>query len=304
MKNAPILSEFRKDKTMKIDVKGHSGCSVDIVREGSGLYIKKSTSSTGYFSRLIAQARKQQAASRRYRSSLVKVPEILDISRTRDRVSVKMNYIYSMNFVEYFEYSGFYRISHFIDMLKSFLMEEVALSPMTCIGRGVLVDKFKDVRTKCISNPLINGDDEIAFLLERSARIFMENKDDFTIPVGVCHGDLTFSNILFSNGDYYLIDFLDSFVESPLMDIVKVRQDTAFGWSLLMYGRLYDEIRLKIIFEKIDIALDDCFSQYEWYQRYYPVFQLMNFLRILQYAKDSRVVEYLKTVMKRLTDEF
>ncbi len=65
------------------------------------------------------------------------------------------------------------------------------------------------------------------------------------MPVGICHGDLTFSNMLFNGNNYYLIDFLDSFVESPLLDIVKLRQDSAYLWSQLMYIHDYDKIRLK-----------------------------------------------------------
>lgn len=67
------------------------------------------------------------------------------------------------------------------------------------------------------------------------------------MPVGVCHGDLTFSNILFNGNNYYLIDFLDSFIEAPLLDIVKIRQDSAHLWSQLMYTKSYDQIRLQIV---------------------------------------------------------
>ncbi len=31
-----------------------------------------------------------------------------------------------------------------------------------------------------------------------------------------------------------MIDFLDSFIETPLMDIVKLRQDTKYNWSYLL----------------------------------------------------------------------
>ena len=30
----------------------------------------------------------------------------------------------------------------------------------------------------------------------------------------------------------YLIDFLDSVIESPLFDIIKIRQDTYFNWTI------------------------------------------------------------------------
>ena len=44
-------------------------------------------------------------------------------------------------------------------------------------------------------------------------------------------------------------------------------------------------------------------SQYEWF-RHYKLFQLMNFLRILQYAKEPKVVDYLKNVLNQLLYEF
>ena len=124
------------------------------------------------------------------------------------------------------------------------------------------------------------------------------------LPVGRCHGDLTFSNILFSGTNYYFIDFLDSFIEAPLMDIVKLRQDTSHGWSQLMYTKRFDSVRQRIVNDKIDEALDAHFrKKYAWYARYYAPMQLMNFLRILQYAHDPRVISYLKTTIHKLLRE-
>ena len=121
---------------------------------------------------------------------------------------------------------------------------------------------------------------------------------DILIPVGLCHGDLTFSNILFNGNNYYLIDFLDSFVETPLQDIVKIRQDTAYRWSQLMYTKRYDAVRLHIVMEKIDREIDAYFSnKYQWYREYYQVMQLMNILRILPYAHEQRVIDYLKATL-------
>ena len=126
----------------------------------------------------------------------------------------------------------------------------------------------------------------------------MNGVGDMMMPVGMCHGDLTFSNILFNGNNYYLIDFLDSFIESPLLDIVKIRQDTAYLWSTLMYHKPFDKVRVHIISEKIDKAIDEYFTgKYEWYRKYYMPLQLMNFLRILQYGREEKVVAYLKDVI-------
>ena len=121
-----------------------------------------------------------------------------------------------------------------------------------------------------------------------------------TLPVGRCHGDLTFSNILFSKSNFYLIDFLDSFIETPLMDIVKLRQDSAYGWSKLMFAGTFDQTRLQIVSKRIDDGLQNRFSKYDWYKKYYQCFQLMNFLRILQYAKEEKVIVYLLEVINQL----
>ena len=92
-------------------------------------------------------------------------------------------------------------------------------------------------------------------------------------------------------------------MESPLLDIVKIRQDSAYLWSQLMYSGDCDTIRLKIVADKIDKEIVRFTSQYEWF-RHYKLFQLMNFLRILQYAKEPKVIDYLKNVLNQLLYEF
>ena len=93
----------------------------------------------------------------------------------------------------------------------------------------------------------------------------------------------------FNGNNYYLIDFLDSFIETPLQDIVKIRQDTAYRWSQLMYTKRYDAVRLGIICDKIDHEIDLYFSnKYQWYTDHYRTVQLMNILRILPYAHEEK----------------
>ena len=247
---------------MEIEVKGHSGCAIEIIKENDDLCILKSTDDKKYFSRLVQQAKKQQTAyGREYQH--IRIPQIYEIKEETDRVSIKMEYVYSKNFIGYFETAGFEQISYFV---KAFIL---------------FIEKELQVSTKIFS---------------------MTN--DILMPVGICHGDLTFSNMLFNGNNYYLIDFLDSFVESPLLDIVKLRQDSAYLWSQLMYIHDYDKIRLKVISESIDKRIDTYFGRYTWYREYYTTFQLMNFLRILQYAHEEIVIYYLKDVLKKIINEF
>ena len=281
---------------MKLDIEGHSGCDIAIVYEDNELHIHKSTHDPGYVHRLVNQANKQMLASNREYQN-IRVPKIFDVEKNDTCATIKMEYIYSKNFVEYFENAGFEQIKYLIGAIKYFIDLEINASTMQTVPSHILTDKMTDVARKVANNIKLMHDQEALELVRRSQSV-MEGVGDMQMPVGTCHGDLTFSNILFNGNNYYLIDFLDSFIESPLLDIVKIRQDTAYLWSTLMYHKPFDQVRLNIVSKKIDMAIDDYFtSKYDWYRKYYMPLQLMNFLRILQYAHDEKVISYLKTVI-------
>ncbi len=285
---------------MKLEVKGHSGCRIDIVPEENGLYVYKSTADPKYLERLALQARKQQEAGKtRYQH--IRIPEIVSLEQTPTETIVKMPYVYSKNFIEFFEQAGFEQIDYLINALTYYIDDEIAHSPVQKVSASVFHTKMDEIKTKCSKNAIFEGDAETVELLERSEKVFKSLPEYVEVPVGVCHGDLTFSNILFNGNNYYLIDFLDNFIETPLQDICKLRQDTAYRWSQLMYTKKFDAVRLHIICDKIDKAIDEHFSgKYEWYRQYYHIMQLMNILRIFPYAKKQRVVDYLRNVISGL----
>ena len=286
---------------MDIQVKGHSGCRIEVVREDNELFVYKSTKDLHYLDRLQLQAKKQQEAEQ-LELQHIRIPKIINVFKDNYSVTIKMEYVYSKNFIGYFEYAGFEQISYFIKALCLFLNYEIKNSPLLIVNGDIVKRKFDDVYQKTINNEALKNDEEIINLMNQSA-IHFANVKDMLLPVGKCHGDLTFSNILFNGNNYYLIDFLDSFIESPLLDIVKIRQDSAYLWSRLMFEGNYDEIRLKIVADKIDKEIVHYASQYEWFH-YYPLFQLMNFLRVLQYAHEEKVIVYLKRIIKQLLHEF
>ena len=281
---------------MKLDIQGHSGCDISIVTEDNELHIHKSTHDPGYVPRLVNQANKQIAAAQTEYQH-IRVPKIFEVEQSSTDATIKMEYIYSKNFVEYFENAGFEQIKYLIGAIKYFIDLEINASTMQTVPSNILTDKMADVARKVEKNAHLKDDAEAQELVRCSSEV-MNAVGDMVMPVGTCHGDLTFSNILFNGNNYYLIDFLDSFIESPLLDIVKIRQDTAYLWSTLMYHKPFDKVRLSIVSEKIDKAIDEYFTaKYDWYRTYYMPLQLMNFLRILQYGKDDKVIAYLKRVI-------
>ena len=284
---------------MEIEIRGHSGCQIDIVNGGDSLFINKSTRDKNYIPRLYKQALKQCNASK-IAYQHIRVLKIYGIERMDEYLNIKMEYIYSKNYVDYFEDAGFDQISYFIKALKIFIDSEIENSKMTPINKNVVINKYNDVCDKVAKNDFISKDTDIKIILEKSSIVFNELDEEINIPVGQCHGDLTFSNILFNGNNYYLIDFLDSFLESPLLDLVKIRQDSNYGWSQLMYGHDFDSVRMRIISDKIDKEIDIYYSNYDWYNKYYSTFQLMNFLRVIQYAKEERTVAFLKNVLNSI----
>lgn len=96
------------------------------------------------------------------------------------------------------------------------------------------------------------------------------------IPTGFCHGDLTLSNMIFKGKEIYLIDFLDSFVESYWIDIIKLRQDCFYKWCLIYNG--IDSARYHIILNKLNDLLVYHFKD----EINNPTFQLLEAINILR----------------------
>ena len=283
---------------MELIVKGHSGFSIDIVREGTNLYVYKRCSDADKAERLMRQAAKQEQATGFHYSGF-QTPHIIATEHNENGASIKMDYIYSRNFMEYFESAGFEQIDYFIHTLIRFIEEELAHSPVQVIPADIVNSKLLSVKKTIAANTRIRKDETLASIMEKSERL-LTCISEWRLPVGICHGDLTFSNILFTANTYYLIDFLDSFIESPLLDIVKLRQDSAHVWSAKLYTKPYDPIRLGIISRKIDTELDSYFQQYNWYNAYYLPLQVLNLLRVLQYATEDAIVDDLETELTKL----
>lgn len=275
----------------EILIKGHSGCEINVIQEGHILKVRKSTRNKSYFPRLLLQAQKQKRFRETHIRNIV-TPAIHKIEESGIECAFYMDYIYSLNFVEYFEQSSPQKLQHFIHHLIELIDWEIKNSPIKDIPASWIQNKFESVSNNIKNNPSLKSIEHIDNILIDSDKVFSEVKD-LRLPIGECHGDLTFSNILFNEEQIYLIDFLDSFIESPLLDMVKIRQDSVHGWSYLMYSSHYDNVRHFITLNHIDQKLNDFFSKYSWYEEYYGLFQLLNFLRILQYAKSEKVVKYL-----------
>jgi hypothetical protein len=110
-------------------------------------------------------------------------------------------------------------------------------------------------------------------------------------PIGPCHGDLTLSNIIFHPASgFTLIDFLDTFLETPLQDVAKLNQDFIYGWSL---RRSPSALRLKaeILYRHhLPRAISNLLERYPLQIH---LLTLMSLARISPYVQDKATEDWL-----------
>lgn len=117
-------------------------------------------------------------------------------------------------------------------------------------------------------------------------------------PIGDCHGDLTFSNIVLDRTDFYFIDFLDGYLKSPIVDIAKLIQDLIFGWSFRYEYHRYD-LRCRNIFSEITSCVDKSIISLIDVR----IETLITILRIIPYVKDKRTEQWVSKTLERIAND-
>ena len=247
---------------MDFKVKGHS--KYKLHRENS-LVIKSSDIQD---ERLYKSAQKQNS----FKSNFFKTPKIHDMSN----FSFCMDYIGGKSFNEFFEYASKDDLDFLIENIRGYLSE-------TIIGSV-------DIPTSLLKNKINSLNIKKNFLY------LLDNKESIQVYVGNCHGDMTLSNMIFGK-DIYLIDFLDSYIESPTMDLVKLRQDTHLYWSLNMIDKTTDLTKIKLGLKYIDNWILNNYKIED-----YELLQIINLLRIYPYTTDKRIINWLDENIKKLCE--
>lgn len=281
---------------MTIDIKGHSGCNIDILEIDDKLYVKKSTLDPKYLNRLYLQGNKQ-LNDNSLGGSIVN-PKIHELIKNDKEAYILMDYVYAKNFIDYFENASPEDINHFIETFIDYINKELDECEIKSVNKNIFIDKFNSVKKNCENNELTKDNKKVKVILNDCEKKFNNLPDIIYLPCNICHGDLTFSNILFTSNKFYFIDYLDSFIETPIQDIVKLRQDTKYFWSTLMYTKKYDIVRLNMIFNYIDNKINNYFkNNNEYYVKYYEILQVMNILRILPYVKKAHVRDFVLNIL-------
>lgn len=201
--------------------------------------------------------------------------------------------------------------SGFLDDLFYFDMEYVTGQLMSdCINLveiGSLIPYF-EIINKHFENSNQSKSDLTIPILEKTKdlrEILPKKYENYTriiedanwegMPTGYCHGDFTLENMIVSNGELYFIDFLDSFSDTVLVDISKLLFDVRYFWSSRHIKR---RALVKNIF--VENYLTEK-SLYKTYHDQINCLVILNTLRILPYAKNKKVANYLEDCLKHAT---
>lgn len=276
-----------------IKIKGHSNFEVKIIKYNNKYLIEKS-SDLRNADRLQRQIDKQISLYNENFLDNVNVPKVIKKIKSELKVYYIMEYIsFSENVIDFIYKGNCLKINWFYNQLINIVESYFRRCEIKRVNYKLLFNKINSIQRNITNNKLIKANKlklVFNYLYEN-----MEYISNQKIPIGICHGDLTFSNILVDNNrmQLYLIDFLDSFIESPLLDIVKIRQDTKYLWTLNLYNHNYDRNKTIIILNYLDKMIDKYFQKYDFYVNCYKYFQIINLLRVLQYSKNQIITNKL-----------
>lgn len=86
----------------------------------------------------------------------IRVPLIYELKRTDKKTIVKMQYVYSKNFIEFFEQAGFEQIDYLVGALKYFIEYEINKCKLQVVSPQIFRAKFDDIRMKLEKNAFFN----------------------------------------------------------------------------------------------------------------------------------------------------
>jgi hypothetical protein len=266
----------------------HSNDTLEIVRWNKLICVQK------IFRNDINRARRNVEKQRLFKpfyaaNGRVVAAEVLDFKLLSDRAELLMPYVEGMT-GHMFAVHATRNVGRTLsNALSTLLYAEINDS------KEVLTETLLFKR-KLMSVAEATADPELQSLINTSIDVVSKLPDELLFPVGPCHGDLTLSNIILDTvSGITLIDFLDTYLDSPLQDVSKLKQDFVYGWSF-RHAPSSLSIKAKIL----------CKHHYPaaivQIERMYPVqmrlVMLMTLARIAPYVRDALTKNWLLNSLK------
>lgn len=286
-----------------IQIEGRSGCPIQVYSNNGKLLVRKTSGSLAYNDRLVKQQEKQEAFRLLNTLDYFTAPTVIDNGEHNSLTWFEMPYIQAEKYSSFLAKQPKSRLTLIIKALISYFTYQITISSAYDENElcELLDKKIQELLPKLTEAAWLDGEVKASLIQRLKA-----DRPDTTLPKATCHGDFTLSNMLFAGQNkIYLIDFLDSFVDSPIIDFVKLRQDTKFLWSLNLEKQTNNETdtRLRQALAFIDSEISEHVNRnFPDLIRWEDYFTMMNFARIVPYAQSSDY-QYLNTVFKEILNK-
>lgn len=218
---------------------------------------------------------------------------ILEFKADNNSVEIVMPYIDGISGADFPHHGDSLVASTLSRCLNDFLSFEMMKSSHVDISKTIFLNKLSEISK---SNGAIEFAGQLCILFE-----WIKGMSELIMfPMGICHGDLTLNNILYLNESIYLIDFLQTFLETPLQDAVKLDQDFKYGWSLRNSTK---EIQTKgHIFYRHSYPpiLTDIKNNYK---NQYQILMALCIARIIPYIKDDITSKWVLVNLNKIIED-
>jgi len=249
---------------------GNSGCELKLINSG---VIRKTSITTEYNIRLDNQIRLQSE----FTHHTMKTPKILDSGLIDGKRYYDMEFINGQKLSDYLNNSKFEDTVRLFNRVLSFINENDEGEVYT--PTYYTLAKLEEIEKKISIDVSISN--------------FVKKNVGGYVPIGKSHGDLTFENIIVFNDELYLIDFLDGYIQTPIIDISKLYQELHLNWS----NRSKETAFLtNVRNHELKKLLDNFIKEKQYDTKSVKVQIVMTLLRILPYTKNTEI--YYKVLNK------
>ncbi len=269
------------------NLSGNSGCNLNLYQGYNGeFFVRKDAGRSSYNKRLKKQFLKQKL----FNLNNVKTPYIINYGEENNIFFFDMEFVNGITLSEYMEQIQVKEIVSLMELL--FRSLPIATSKFSVNAQNVFQHKIASLKNSCKNaNQVIS-----------KAITILENYDFSEVPQSYCCGDLTLENIILSNKGIYIIDLLDSFYNSWMIDVAKLLQDIDLGWSYRYKERSYNlNLRLEIAKQ---ILIENLLNQPNGKNNLRTIYHilLLNILRIYPYIKDNTTADFINKSTLKLLD--
>ena len=256
--------QIHEVKTME----GNSGCTVKLFKTEKTSFVRKYSSCPEYNSRLEEQCRKQNFYNT---TAGVSAPAVRSWGYENGLFYFDMDYIHGHTLAEIIPLVKSYDISPYITLLFKLLHWR---------------QKGKRSDTAMIFQGKIHAlEHQLSGKVPDKVFTALKHFDWSAVPCTQCHGDLALDNVIVNeDGKLCLIDFLDSFLDSWMIDVAKLLQDMELHWSF-RNKKLSDE-SMGILSSARDMIITRLKSMENGQEKIRAIYHilLLNVVRIWPYA--------------------